>query len=292
MHSKLIIILFCLTLFSATYNIALSQEKPNDFFIQNSGKILFSKLPFNPVQNKDNNFINKFQSSDFIYGTILLKDSLKNISPDNYEFTETIYIDGGIKLNFKINFTDSLKFSNYFPLEILPEPTISKSNEASYIAHSLSQLTNEKHKIKILFKNIKTSNIFAQGEFELDCANGLEKIEIIANTLTEKKFANVEMAEPKMKNTELEKEMLDCFSDWIDKPVKLVITDYDWIYVRDKWQLMQYRYINTEVAVKNKYGKCKLINVSFKQKFKEVDFGKTERFAVGSSKEILCDKIK
>ena len=131
-----------------------------------------------------------------------------------------------------------------------------------------------------------------QGEFELDCSSGLTKIENIANTLSEKKFANVEMAEAKMKDSKLENEMLNCFSDWIDKPVKLVITDYDWIYVRDNWKSMVYRYINTEVAIRNKYGKCKIINVSFKQKFKEVDFEKTERFVIGSSKEISCDKIK
>jgi hypothetical protein len=134
----------------------------------------------------------------------------------------------------------------------------------------------------------------AEGEFELDCTQGLEKVAEIAKKLEQKGDQAVTMPAPAKSDPALEKAMMSAITSagWKETPVKAVITEQDWTINRNALGVILFRSIGAAVAVKTPEDTYKLFTLTFKQDYDGKNYGKTELYSVGDSKVITYENIK
>ena len=96
-----------------------------------------------------------------------------------------------------------------------------------------------------------------------------------------------------MRDAALESSMVDACRDWPEKPVKAIITDSDWTIDRHPLSgAILSRTINATVLFRVGDGTCKAFKLSFRQPYTGGSYGKTERYGVGDSFPISCDKLE
>ena len=176
--------------------------------------------------------------------------------------------------------------------EIIPDPAISTTRGAAIFTKAIAELSPRRHTMKLVCKDDYNVPI-SEGEFTLDCSSGLDRVAAVNKKLEEKKVDAALVPAAGMRDAALEKSMVDACRDWPETPVKAIITDGDWTIDRHPiTSAILSRTINATVLFKLKDGTCKAFKLSFRQQYKGKSYGKTERYGVGDSFQISCDKVK
>jgi len=266
----------------------------SEFHEKNVGKIVFSKSMIEIKKEKPEAIINKFVAGDYIYGIIYYNGTFSDETKNYNQATTVIYIDGNRKIDFPFKLDGEKRDWTYLNIEILPDPDFSTTRGAKVYSKALSELSPRIHKIKVVLESGATYKPMAEGEFELDCTKGLEKVAEIAKALEQKSQAGVTMPNPAQSNPELEKAMLSAITSagWKETPIKAVITDRDWTINRNALGVILFRSIGAKVAVKLPDNTYKLFSLTFSQNYDGKNYGKTELYAVGDSVPILFENIK
>jgi hypothetical protein len=272
---------------------SLASIYTSPFHKQNAGKTIFSKSPIEIKKENPTAIINKFIAGDFIYGMFYLKGTFKELTQSEYKLTTLIEVDGNEKANHEFSLSEQNGEMTYLNTEIVPDPATSLTRGCAKFSMGLANLSPRKHKVKVILRHqTGESGILSEGEFELDCSQGQEKLQKIASDLAQKQLDKVRMPESAMKNPSLEKEIKAVLSDWEEKPLRVVITGSEWTINRNSVTgIIEFRSIWTAVAVKSPDGKCKIFYLSFRQDYNGKSYGKTRRWGVGDSEEISCDNV-
>ncbi|MDQ1326752.1 MAG: hypothetical protein QG641_32 [Candidatus Poribacteria bacterium] len=266
----------------------------SEFHKKNAGKIVFSKLMIEIKKEKPEAMLNKFVAGDYIYGMMYFNGTFSDETKDYNQATTVIWVDGTRKVDFPFKLDGEKRSATYLYTEILPDPAFSTTRGAKVYSKMLSELSPRVHKIKVVLENGATYKSMAEGEFELDCTKGLDKVAEIAKALELKSQQSVTMPSPAKSDPALEKAMLDAVTSagWKETPVKAVITDNDWEINRNALGVILFRSMGAKVAVKTPEGTYKLFSLTFKQDYDGKNYGKTELYAVGDSLVIPFENIK
>ena len=265
----------------------------SSFHKNNAGKTIFSKSPIEIKNENPDAITNKFVAGDFIYGMFYLKGTFKELTNSQYKLVTLIEVDGNEKANHEFTLSEESGERTYLSTEIVPDPVKSLTSGCVKFSMGLANLSPRKHKVKVILKSQTGENgIISEGEFELDCSQGGEKLKKIASDLAKKQLDKIRMPEPGMKNPSLQKEIMTVLSDWEEKPLRVVITGTEWTINRNSVTgIIEFRSIWTAVAVKSPDGKCKIFYLSVRQDYNGSSYGKTKRWAMGDSEEIACENI-
>jgi len=275
----------------AEYGVAIYTSEIHK---KNAGKIVFSKSMIEIKKEKPEAMLNKFVAGNYIYGMMYFNGTFSDETKDYNQATTVIWVDGTRTTDFPFKLDGEKRSATYLYTEILPDPAFSTTRGAKVYSKMLSELSPRVHKIKVVLENGATYKSMAEGEFELDCTKGLDKVVEIAKALELKSQQGVTMPAPAQSNPALEKEMLAAITSagWKETPVKAVITDNDWEINRNPLGVILFRSIGAKVAVKTPEGTYKLFSLSFSQDYDGKNYGKTELYAVGDSLVIPFENIK
>jgi hypothetical protein len=263
------------------------------FHKENVGKLLLSKSPIIIKQENPGAITDKFKASDYIYGMFYLKGTFKELTRESYKLIQKIEVDGVEKISRYFVLQDDNREATYLTTEIIADPKTAQTKGVVEYSKALSILSPRLHKVKVsLIDDFGGQNILAQGEFDLDCSEGMESLEKTAKQLADNELKKVVMPKAGMKDAKLEKEILMLLTDWKEKPLRAVITSKDWTINRNTLTgIIEFRSIWSAVAFKTPDGQCKIFYLSFKQPYKGKGYGKTESWGVGDSEMISCENV-
>lgn len=265
----------------------------SNFHKENAGKIIFSKSRMTIKQEDPSVVSNKYSAGDYIYAMIYMNGTFTELTQQMYSVRLIIEVDGNEKANRDFTIKNEDQENTYLRIEISPEPTTAETQGAEIYSKALSELSPRFHKVSVIFKSTGIStDILAQGEFELDCTSGLDKLAAIAQQLRSIRLSKVRMPNAAMRDAKLEQEMITASDHPVDKPIRAVITGTEWTVHRHPISgAIEYRTIPAAVATKKTDGTCKIFYLTFKQDYNGKTYGKTQSHAVGDSDEIPCENV-
>lgn len=263
----------------------------SDFHKRNAGRIVFSKAKLNVSQVDESKVIGAFTSADWIYGTVYLKGTFREVTKEDWNVYLKIEVDGNQKVDRKFSISTEKRDATFLNIELAPDPSTAETQGAETYAKAFGELSPRRHRIKVKLDGGYTT--LAEGEFELDCTGGVDRFTKISEQLRSKRLSSVRMPEPAMKNPALEKEMLAASDHPEDKPLRVVITGSEWTVHRHPISgAIEFRTINAALATKRQSdGTCRIFFVSFKQNYNGRSYGKTEHYGVGDNAEIPCENV-
>ncbi|MFZ1728975.1 MAG: hypothetical protein WBQ23_16930 [Bacteroidota bacterium] len=262
------------------------------FHKDNAGKIVFSKNLITAGQETPAAMSSSFTANDNIYGMMYFKSTFKEVTDgSSYGWTK-LFVDGNEKAGYDFKLTDDKAANAWLRSEIIPDPAVSTTRGAAIFTKAISELSPRRH--TILVQTLDNSmQVLAEGEFELDCSSGLDRIADVNKQLGNKSLSAVSLPAAAMSNPGLEKEFAAALKDWPEKTLKVIITDSDWTIQRHPVSgAIVSRVINTTVAMKKADGNCRMFVISFEQPYSGNKYGKARQFGVGDSADISCDKVK
>ncbi len=280
------------------------------------GEIVFSKSPFDPKTKKPN-LTNTFKASDNIYATISLKESFETLAKGSSKIHVEVkcYLDGKgeNRGGFSIAVTKDALKKKVLVMGVAPAPDKMKCYDDPNVIYQkqfdkygkrggpmqltkmLSTLPAGKHTIKLVLYRYK---VLAEGEFTIEGKNFKKPYEKLFKALEAEKTKSVQMAKPKMKDAKLEAAMVEALKASHVKAakegeiLKVVIIDPDWHLRRHKISgKILFRYIRTEVALKEKSGPCWQWRFVFKQEYIGDKFQKTKLHGIGDRKKIPLKNV-
>ncbi|TAL67764.1 MAG: hypothetical protein EPN82_13405 [Bacteroidetes bacterium] len=269
----------------------LSSVFTSDFHRQNAGKILFSNKPIEPGNENQSELKNKFSSKDNIWGIIYLNDSFKNLTESNkFEVIQNIIVDGRETAHYSFRMLPQKIGQSYLKTEIVVPPDMAMTKGVKTYLKGLSGLSEGEHDITITMK-IHNDTV-AIGNFTLDCNQGAEYIKELNNDYETKAMSGITIPQPAMRDIILEADLLDLVTDMPGTALKVVITDSGWTLIKNQSDETVFRTINTAVIFRKTDGKCAMVFISFRQDKENEGYGKTQKYAVGNSYDIVCEKVK
>jgi hypothetical protein len=258
----------------------------------NAGRIVFSSSPITAGSEQPAAMRTSFTTRDNIYGMMYFKGTFKEVTGGSgYGWTK-LFVDDNEKASYDFKLPADQVANTWLKSEIIPDPAESTTRGAALFTKAISELSPRPHTIRVqtLDENWK---VLAEGEFELDCSEGLDRIADVHRKLGEKKIASATLPAAAMKNPALEKECMAALKDWKEKPLKVIITDRDWTIHRNPITgVIVSRTINTTTVVKKPDGGCRMFQVSYEQMYNGKSYGKAQQYGVGDSADISCDKVK
>jgi hypothetical protein len=262
------------------------------FHKENAGKIVFSSSPIQAGKENPSAMRTSFTAADNIYGMMYFKGTFKEVTRQNNTGVIEMWVDDTKNTDYNFKLDGEKREQTWLSSEIIPDPAISTTRGAAIFTKAIAELSPRKHTIKIFCRDDYNVPI-AEGEFTLDCSTGLERVAAVNKKLEEKKVDAALVPNAGMRDAGLEKSMVDACRDWPETPVKAIITDGDWTIDRHPISgAILSRTINATVLFKLKDGTCKAFKLSFRQPYKGKSYGKTERYGVGDSFLISCEKVK
>ncbi len=277
---------------AASMGAAKNAVFTNAFGKSNAGRIVFSSEPIVAGSERESALRTSFTPRDNIYGMMYFKGTFKEVTDGSgYGWTK-LFVDDNEKASYDFKLPADQAALPWLKSEIVPDPAASTTRGAAVFTKAISELSPRPHTIRVqtLDENWK---VLAEGEFELDCSDGLERIADVHRKLGEKKIASVTLPAPAMKNAALEKECIAALKDWKETPLKVIITDRDWTIQRHPITgAIVSRIINTTTVVKKPDGGCRMFQISFEQLYNGKSYGKAQQYGVGDSADITCDKVK
>ena len=262
------------------------------FHKEHAGQIVFSTSPITTGSEKPGSMKTSFTTSDNIYGMMYFKGTFKEITNMNSTGVIELWVDGSKKTGYNFKLDGEKRDQTWLSTEILPDPAQSKTRGAAIFTKAIAELSPRKH--TMVLKCLDDYNVpISEGEFTLDCSSGLERVAELNRKLEEKKVTGAVIPDPAMRDAALENAMIGACRDWPEKPKKAIITDGDWTIDRHPISgAIVSRTINATVLFTLNDGTCKAFKLSFRQPYKGKSYGKTERYGVGDSYQISCDKVK
>ncbi len=265
----------------------------SDIHKENAGNIVFSKSPITIKKEEPEKFTDSFTPDDYIYGMMYLKGTLIEQAKADKTVVTEILVDGNKVAEHEWGVWSDAKEKTYVDLEVIPNPDKVETHGAIKYTQGLSTISPRNHTVKVVLRR-KGSNVIAEGEFNLDCSSGVDKIAAIAKELKEKQLEKVRMPKAAMKNNMLEYSMRKAMQKhWPDeKPLRAVITSDRWtMHYHAVTGAIMYRTIDAAVAFKTKEGDCKIFYLTFKQPYNGTGFGHTEYHSVGGHQVIKCHNV-
>jgi hypothetical protein len=264
---------------------------------KNVGKILWAKERIKmDVQDKVK-YETAFNTSDPIYGRVFLNNTLLLLSKEsqkpNCENSEGRYLlklfidkqDKGFvyEQNFEGNWTTGQITPNLAPGD---EPDRINQKFPAIWMKIANELPAGQHDARIEFWAGKPGCEvkYAEGSFTLKKEAG-------------EKAGGGAIPQAVKKDPALEAEMIDAIKarGWKNEaPVKVIIVEADWRIIRDAFNNIVKREINTNTILKRNDGSCRLTDLSFDQKYQGGDkYGPTTLFGIGTKNiEVDCSAVK
>lgn len=262
------------------------------FHKANAGKMVFSKHPVVITQENPSSMGTSFLASDEIYGMIYLRGNYTDVTKGNHIVNIRILIDGVERANHMWNVPADKRELTYIPMEYLPDPKTMQTQGAVKYAKAFAEASPRPHKITVRCEAEYSSNLLAEGTFDLDCSSGMEKLQERAKAMEAAKFSQVGMPKAVQSNPKLEGEMMAAMSEWKEKPIKANIIDKDWeIHRHPISGAIEYRTIRAALGMKTPQGTCRVFVLSFKQDYAGKSWGRTQHYGVGDSFDIACENI-
>ena len=292
-HMKYILraIVLILFLFPTLALADTDQGMTSETHKKNVGKILWAAERIKKDMQDRITYKNKFNFGEPLYGRVFLPKSLPRLSKDNDpsqclnsngEFQLKLYIDGkdsGILNEYNWNPTWTTAQIN---LALTPGDGVDDGNMGvpEKWAKIINDLPQGTHQIKVEFLGGRSGKCekrkYAEGGFALAKGEGAAPIDPNKQALPA----------PAMQNPKLEASMIEAVKSrgWKNEtPVKVVILEPDWRIIRDAFNNITDREINTFVVLKNtSTGKCRANDISFRQPYKGGGkYGRTEVYGIG-----------
>ena len=262
------------------------------FHKEHAGQIVFSTSPIQTGKENPGAMQTSFTTADNIYGMMYFKGTFKEVTRQNNTGVIELLVDGTEKARYNFKLDGEKREQTWLSTEIIPDPAISTTRGAAIFTKAIAELSPRRHTMKLVCKDDYNVPI-SEGEFTLDCSSGLDRVAAVNKKLEEKKVDAALVPAAGMRDAALEKSMVDACRDWPETPIKAIITDGDWTIDRHPiTSAILSRTINATVLFKLKDGTCKAFKLSFRQQYKGKSYGKTERYGVGDSFQISCDKVK
>jgi hypothetical protein len=262
------------------------------FHKENAGKIVFSREPITAGQENPSAMSTAFTANDNIYGMMYFQGTFKEVTGGtSYGFTK-LFVDDNEKAGYDFKLTPEMGENAWLGSEIIPDPARSSTRGAAIFTKAISELSPRRHTVRVqtLDGNWK---VLAEGEFQLDCSGGLDRVAEVNKNLGEKKLSAVNLPTPAMRNPTIENECIAALKEWKEKPLKVIITDSEWSVQRHPVSgAIVSRIINTTTVVKKPDGGCRMFQISFEQPYNGKSYGKARQYGVGDSADIQCDKVK
>ena len=263
----------------------------SDFHKQNAGKIIFSSSPIEIGKEKQSDLSDKFSTGENIWGIIYLNNTFKNLTESNkFEVIQNISVDGRETAHYSFRMLPQKIEQSYLKTEIIVPPDKALTKGVKTYMKGLAGLDSGEHHIAVTMR-IHNDTV-ASGEFILDCSSGGDYINELNNDYETKAMSSITIPQPAMRDYILESEMLKSVGDMDGTPLKVIITDIDWTYIKNQEGEIVLRTINSAVIFKKPEGRFTMVFISFKQDKEGEGYGKTHKYAVGNSYDILCEKVK
>ena len=256
---------------------------------ENVEKFVFSKSPIVIKSENPANMTNAFVAGDYIYAMAYLTDKINAIAY-NSDVRLVIYVDGSNKYSRKFSLY-SQKDLTAFDFEIVPDPATSVQQGCVEYARELSTLSPRNHKIKFEL-NDDGGTILAEGEFTLDCTQGMDKLTKIAQDLRAKQLEKVRLPSGGALNTAALQQQTMKLWNGDETPLRALITSDDWETHRNEYSgVIEYRDAWTAIAVKRTDGTCAIFYMAIRQDYNGSAYGSTIFGAMGDNEEISCENV-
>jgi hypothetical protein len=263
----------------------------SDFHKQNAGKIVFAKSRITVGSENASAMTGAFTSNDNIYGAVYLKGTFSEVTKKDYKVSLKILVDGNEKLDRSFEIAREKREETWLNIEIAPDPATAETQGAEVYSKALSELSPRNHKIGVTLTSDYGGEQIAEGEFDLDCTPGLNRMAARVTQLKANRLAKVRLPAPSMRNAQLEKEMMAAMT-WPEKPLRAVITASEWTVHRHPISgAIEFRTISAALAFKRPAGDCRIFYLSFKQDYNGRSYGKTQHYGVGDNEEIPCENV-
>jgi hypothetical protein len=275
------------------------------------GTIVFYRSPQAIGRENPADEATSFGPGDRIYGIAYLDKSFKEMTyvPNRDHvaraFEYAVYVDGERQDTFS-GFYLGLTWDEYQDttrkhavVNILPDPSaLASGRPADYklplsFGELLAKLPPGRHTVKLeLIGEYKPQ---AVGTFKIDTTGGADWIASAVADLKRNKDKSVALPTPKMRNAALERSMAQALGEngWRQQVLKVVITSPEWRIHRTPSGAIDFRSLNTTVALKEPDGRCRLFVISFKQQHQGGGrYGRTEQYGVGDNLDVACENVR
>lgn len=256
---------------------------------ENVRKFVFSKKPIVLKSENPANMTNTFVAGDYIYSMSYLADKVNTLAY-NSDVRLEIYVDGAQKFTREFSLYNK-KDLTAFDFEIVPDSATSAQQGGVEYARELATLSPRNHKIKIILNN-RGAEILAEGEFTIDCTQGMDQLTSIAQTLRNKELSSVVLPAGGALNTAtLQQQTMKI---WLgdETPLRAVVTSDNWeTHYNDYSGAIEYRDAWTAIAVKRTDGSCAIFYMAIRQDYTGSGYGVTKYGAMGDSEDIPCENV-
>lgn len=276
----------------------------SDFHKKNVEKVVFFSKK--PKIKSENNAMPKslYKAGDFIYAMAYLKGSFKDLTKatNSISITTNIYVDGSKKTDhtFTMDWNELQKDLSYLFIEVVPDPVTNQHSGPAKYAQKLASISPRNHTIRLSIDAVQPGTShkihLAEGEFNLDCSTGQEKLANYAVIYREKALSSIFMPKASMSNSNLVNSMKSALQNegWEnDKKIqRVVITGSNWtVYKHPVNGKILYKSIPAAVAFKTNEGYCKYWNLTFKQHYNGTSYGNPVVGGVGSIVDLSCKNV-
>ncbi len=249
------------------------------FHKQNAGKVVYSRKPLVAGQEDAAAVAKTFSLADTVYATAYFKGTIAEMADGAHsgdtEMQMTIFLDGNEMTSFNYPMTRPMEQWTFMPIEVLPALETAKECEgSSRYARLLAECSPRSHTLGFRVSAIYMSyrHDLAEGEFEIDCSNGQEKMAERAIAYHKIALKNVFLPKAVQGDAVLERAMVEATRGMLTDqgkpgvPVRAVITEREWTLYRHPISgIITRRAINGAVAVKRNDGTCYFYGMTFSE---------------------------
>jgi len=296
---KLIVAITCSIMIFFSANLAVAaqdQGMTSKTHSANVGKIVWAKERITFDSQDQIKPATAFTAADPLYGRVYLAKSLARLDAEdnggkcknaagNYRIK--VFIDGQSKGILNEQRVESPTWTTMqISLRLIPGDQGDRQNIGvpEKWATLIKELPDKTHQVKFeLWGGPKDCELkYAEGEFSLSKAGEVKPV-------------IGKLPEAMMKNPALEQEMIAAIKGqgWTNEfPIKVVIIESDWRMIRDAFNNITDREINTHsVLKKTQGGTCRANDISFRQPYLGSEkFGKTQFYGFGlKSYPVNCE---
>jgi hypothetical protein len=251
------------------------------FHKQNAGKVVYSRKPLVAGQEDVSSVANSFSLADTVYAVAYFKGTIAELADGAHagdtEMQMTVFLDGNELTSFNYPMTKPMEQSTFLPIEVLPALETAKDCEgASRYARLLAECSPRNHtfgfRVSAIFMSYRHD--LAEGEFEVDCSSGQEKMAERSVAYHKIALKNVFLPRPAKVDPALERAMVDAARGMLTDmgkpgvPARAVITEREWtVYRHSISGIITHRSINAAVAVKRNDGICYYYGMTFSEPY-------------------------
>ncbi|HJQ25119.1 MAG TPA: hypothetical protein VKA60_14470 [Blastocatellia bacterium] len=249
------------------------------FHKQNAGKVVYSRKPLVAGQEDAAAVAKAFSLADAVYAMAYFKGTIAEMADGAHagetEMQMTVFLDGNEMTSFNYPMTRPMEQWTFMPIEVLPALETAKECEgSSRYARLLAECSPRNHtlgfRVSAIFMSYRHD--LAEGEFEIDCSSGQEKMAERAVAYHKIALKNVFMPKPAKVEPALERAMVEATRGMLTDqgkpgvPVRAVITEREWTLYRHPISgIITRRAINGAVAVKRDDGTCYFYGMTFSE---------------------------